>query len=99
MEYDNGDDVETIKREALAESRRWARVDALHAIPRSVLIATPMQQAHDETTSMELAAQGLSKLCPQSWADGCRVRGVKSVCCMLWPRPTQPKRWGSEGTC
>ena len=42
--YDNGDDVETSKREALAESGRWARVEALHAIPRSVLIATLMQQ-------------------------------------------------------
>ena len=44
MGYDNGDDVETSKREALAESGRWARVEALHAIPRSVLIATLMQQ-------------------------------------------------------
>ena len=42
--YDNGDDVETSKREALAESGRWARVEALHAIPRSVLVATLMQQ-------------------------------------------------------
>ena len=31
--YDNGDDVETSKREALAESGRWARVEALHATP------------------------------------------------------------------
>ena len=44
MGHDNGDDVETSKREALAESQRWARVEALHAIPRSVLIATLMQQ-------------------------------------------------------
>ena len=45
MGHDNGDDVETSKRAALAESGRWARVEALHAIPRSVLIATQMQQA------------------------------------------------------
>ena len=44
MGYDSGDDVETSKREALAESGRWARVEALHAIPCSVLIATLMQQ-------------------------------------------------------
>ena len=44
MGYDNGDDVKTNMREALAESGRWARVEALHAIPRSVLIATLMQQ-------------------------------------------------------
>ena len=44
MGYDIGDDVETSKREALAESGRWARVEALHAIPRSVLIATLMQE-------------------------------------------------------
>ena len=44
MEYDNGDHVETSKREALAETGRWARVEALHAVPRSVLIATLMQQ-------------------------------------------------------
>ena len=44
MGYDNGDDVETSKREALTESRRWARVEALHAFPRSVLIATLLQQ-------------------------------------------------------
>ena len=43
--YDNGDDVETSKREALAESGRWTGVEALHAVPRSVLIATVMQQA------------------------------------------------------
>ena len=42
--YDNGDEVETSKREALAESGRWARVEGLHAILRSVLIATLMQQ-------------------------------------------------------
>ena len=42
--YDNGDDVETSKREALAVSGRWARVEALHAVPRSVLIATLLQQ-------------------------------------------------------
>ena len=34
MGYDNGDDVETSKREALAETGRWARVEALHAVPR-----------------------------------------------------------------
>ena len=44
MGYDNGDDVETSKREALAETRRCARVEALHALPRSFLIATLMQQ-------------------------------------------------------
>ena len=42
--YDNGDDVETSRREALAESGRWARVEACHAIQCSVLIATLMQQ-------------------------------------------------------
>ena len=42
--HENGDDVETSKREALAESGRWARVGALHAIPRPVMIATLMQQ-------------------------------------------------------
>ena len=55
MGYDSGDDAETSKREALAESGRWARVEALHAIPRSVLIATFMQQ----TFPIE---PGLSKL-------------------------------------
>ena len=40
----NGDDGGTSKREALAETGRWARVEALHAVPRSVLIATLMQQ-------------------------------------------------------
>ena len=40
--YDNGDDGETSKREAPAETGRWARVEALHAVPRSVLIATLM---------------------------------------------------------
>ena len=43
MGYDNGDDVETSKREARsisAGSGRWVRVEALHAVPRSVLIAT-----------------------------------------------------------
>ena len=44
MGYDDGDEVESCKREALAESGRWAQVEALHAIPRSVLIATLMQQ-------------------------------------------------------
>ena len=44
MGYDNGDDGGTSKREALAETGRWARVEALHAVPRSVLIATLMQQ-------------------------------------------------------
>ena len=43
MGHDNGDDVETSKRETLAELGRWARVEALHAIPRPVLIATLMQ--------------------------------------------------------
>ena len=42
--FDNGDDVETSKREALAESGQWARVEALQAVPRLVLIATQMQQ-------------------------------------------------------
>ena len=44
MGYDNGDDVETSKRKALAGSGRWAQVEAVHAIPRSVLIATLMEQ-------------------------------------------------------
>ena len=44
MGYDIGDDVETSKREAFAEPGRWARVEALHAVPRSVLIATFGQQ-------------------------------------------------------
>ena len=43
MGSDNGEDVETSKGESLPESRRWAQVEALHAIPRSVLIATLMQ--------------------------------------------------------
>ena len=42
--YDNGDDGETSKREALAETGRRTQVEALHAVPRSVLIATLMQQ-------------------------------------------------------
>ena len=42
-EYDNGDRG-TSKREALAETGRWARVEALHAVPRSVLIEPLMQQ-------------------------------------------------------
>ena len=46
MGYDNGDDVETSKREAFAEPGRWARVEALHAVPRSVLIATLGQQTY-----------------------------------------------------
>ena len=46
MGYDSGDDVETSKREALAEAARWARVEALHAVPRSVLIATLGQQTY-----------------------------------------------------
>ena len=45
MGYDN-DDVETSKREALAESGRRARVEALHAIQRSVFIVTLMQQTY-----------------------------------------------------
>ena len=44
MRYDSGDDVDTSKREALTESGRWARVEALHAVPLSVLIETLMQQ-------------------------------------------------------
>ena len=44
IRYDGGDKVESSKREALAETGRWARVKALHAVPRSVLIATLMQQ-------------------------------------------------------
>ena len=44
MGYDNGDDGEKSRREALAETERWARVEALQAVPRSVLIATLMQQ-------------------------------------------------------
>ena len=44
MVYDNGDDVDTSKQETLAESGRWARVEALYAVPRSVLIATLIQQ-------------------------------------------------------
>ena len=44
MGYDNGDDGETSKREILAETGRWARVEALHAAPRSVWVATLMQQ-------------------------------------------------------
>ena len=42
MGYHNGDDGGTSKREALAETGRWTRVEALHAVPRSVLIATLM---------------------------------------------------------
>ena len=42
--YDNGDDGGTSKGEALAETGRWTPVEALHAVPRSVLIATLMQQ-------------------------------------------------------
>ena len=44
MGYDSGDEVETSKRDALAESGRWARVEALHVTPRSVLIAIVMPQ-------------------------------------------------------
>ena len=36
MGYDNGDDVETSKQEALAVSGRWARVEALHAVQEDV---------------------------------------------------------------
>ena len=39
MEYDNGDEAETSKREALAEPGRWARVEAIHAILHPTLIA------------------------------------------------------------
>ena len=39
MEYDNGEEAETSKREALAKPGRWARVEAIRAIPHSVLIA------------------------------------------------------------
>ena len=42
--YDKGDDGGTSNREALAGTGRWARVEALQAVPRSVLIATLMQQ-------------------------------------------------------
>ena len=45
MGYDEGDDVETSKLEALAESRRWAQVESLHAIPPSVFTATLILQA------------------------------------------------------
>ena len=38
MEYDNGDEAETSKREALAKPGRWARVEAIRAIPHQVLI-------------------------------------------------------------
>ena len=34
MGYDNGDDVETSMREALAESGRWARLEALRPHPQ-----------------------------------------------------------------
>ena len=42
--YDNGHKAGTSKREAVAEPGRWSRVEALHAVPRAVLIATLAQQ-------------------------------------------------------
>ena len=66
MGYDNGDEVETSMREALAESGRWARVEPLHAFPRSVLIATLMQQTfvtrRPGWERLQLVEQSLSKL-------------------------------------
>ena len=38
MEYDNDDEAETSKREAFAKPGRWARVEAICAIPHPVLI-------------------------------------------------------------
>ena len=67
MGYDNGDDVETSKREALAEP---ARGPALR-VGRNPDAA----RVHDETTSMEgleLVEQGLSKLRPQPWLTVCQ---------------------------
>ena len=49
MGHDNGDDV------ALAESGRWARVEVLHAIPRSGLIAKETWLER-----LEMVDQGLS---------------------------------------
>ena len=44
MGHDNGGEAETSKREALEELGRWAGVEALHVVPRSLLIGTLVQQ-------------------------------------------------------
>ena len=100
--YDNGDDVETSKREALAESGRWARVEALYAISRSVLVATLMQMTFcDEKMRMErleLVKQGLNKPCAQPWLT-IAERVVKSFCSMFVASALPAQAVWSEGTC
>ena len=71
MGDDSGDDVETSKREALAESGSWTRSEAFHAIPRSVLIANlDAANVCDNKTWMdylELIEQCFSNLRAQPW--------------------------------
>ena len=98
MGYDNGDDVETSKREALAESGRWARVEALHAIPRLVLVADPdAANVCEKKTWMErleLVEQCLSKLRAQPWLT------VVECFCSVYVASVHPAQpvW-SEGAC
>ena len=95
--YDNDDDAETSKREALAESGRWA-VEASKCDPTlSVGRDLDATNVCDEKTWMErleLAEQGLSKLRAQPWLTVAE-RVVKEffVAC-LRHGPAQHKRCG-----
>ena len=71
MGYDNGDEAETSKRQALAEPWRWARVEAIHAIPHPVLIHMLMQQTYRTRkhgwSDLQSVAIGLSELRVRPW--------------------------------
>ena len=69
MEYDNGDEAETSKREALAGPGRWARVEAIQAIPHSVLIPIFVNVRNEKVWLewLESVEIGLSELRVQPW--------------------------------
>ena len=93
---DSGDEAETSKREALAEPGRWARVEALNAIPRSVLIATLMQRTFVTRihgwNGWNWLSTGLNELRGQPWltVDKCSVASE-------WNRPTLHLRCDPTG--
>ena len=74
--------------------RTVARVEALHAVPRSELIATwgSKSSRDDIDGTIGIGWARLEQATRPVMADGCRVRFVNSFCSMLWHRSTQHKQ-------
>ena len=76
--YDNGDEAETSKREALAKPGRWARVETIHAIPHPVLIAM-LQPCETEAGNTALGGDRLGRATGATVVDGLGLLETSTV--------------------